>query len=124
MLQARRTWLIPLLFALALRAFIADGYMPDADGLVRLCTPEGMVTVVIDPATGQPVDSHDDHDDLSGKCPWAFAFFAAALTPLPAAPSLPPTSTLAFPASTPGGHTRATLRLPPARGSPRARRSV
>jgi hypothetical protein len=83
--NADRTWLtILLLAALGLRSLVADGYMPDEQGAVTLCTPEGMVSVVIDPDTGEPVEVEAS---LTGECPWAHAFFPGAL--LASAPSLP-----------------------------------
>jgi hypothetical protein len=83
--NADRTLLtILLLAAVLVRSLVAEGFMPGEDGAVTLCTPEGMVTVVIDPETGEPVEVEAS---LAGECPWAHAFFPLAL--LSYGPSLP-----------------------------------
>ncbi|WP_376696464.1 hypothetical protein [Wenzhouxiangella sp. EGI_FJ10305] len=111
-----RTWLTALLLAaVLLRSLVADGYMPDEDGVVRLCTPEGMVAVVIDPDTGEAVEVEES---LSAECPWAYAFFPGGL--LSALPSLPAryavTLSAADPARTP--ELLDPVGLPPARAPP------
>lgn len=70
--------LVPVLLA----ALIPAGLMPvrAADGALTLvlCTPEGPVTLAVDPATGEPVQAAPD------RCAWAMAHAAAALPdPLP-----------------------------------------
>jgi hypothetical protein len=111
--NADRTWLtILILAAVLLRSLVAEGFMPGEDGAVTLCTPEGMVTVVIDPETGEPVEVEAS---LAVECPWAHAFFPGAL--LPCGPSLP----TRYPAV---GSTVAPIECPPdhaVTGLPRVR---
>ncbi|MDZ7789533.1 MAG: hypothetical protein U5L08_03390 [Xanthomonadales bacterium] len=105
-----------LLAAIVIRSLLADGYMPDEGGSVRLCTPEGMVTVVIDPETGEPVEVDETN---SAECPWASVLFPAAL--LAQLPAVHPqhdraSILLAAQAYRPASP---ALSLPPARASPR-----
>lgn len=112
----QRTWLMTLLLAaVVLRSLVADGYMPDDDGVVRLCTPEGMVAVVIDPESGEAIEVEETR---SAECPWAYAFFPGALSStLPSLPwrhavSLAPSE----PARRPLAHV--PVGLPPVRAPP------
>ncbi|MFW5926834.1 MAG: hypothetical protein ACOCSR_02180 [Wenzhouxiangella sp.] len=74
---AYRSLLIPLLVAaVMLRAMVVDGYMPDEDGAIKLCTPDGMRTVVLDPASGEPVETEEEG---SAECPWASIFLSPAV---------------------------------------------
>lgn len=115
--QRERICLVTLLAAAVfLRALLADGYMPDQDGGIRLCTPDGMVTVVIDPTTGEAVEVDES---LSAECPWAYAFFPAAMPPGPpglAVPYEPVSPPERFAAGRPAGQ---SVSLPPARAPPR-----
>lgn len=72
--------LVPVLLA----ALIPSGLMPvrAADGALTLvlCTPEGPVTLAVDPATGEPVQQ-----TAPDRCAWAMAHAAALLPdPVPA----------------------------------------
>lgn len=76
--------LVPVLLAVLLAALIPAGLMPAraADGALTLvlCTPEGPVTLAVDPATGEPVQP-----SAPDRCAWAMAHAAAVLpAPLPA----------------------------------------
>lgn len=104
-----------LLAAVLLRSLVADGYMPDEKGAVRLCTPEGMIAVVVDPDTGEAVQLEES---LFAECPWAYAFLPGAL--LPASSWQPARHALTLPHSGPGGNPRAPalVALPPARAPP------
>jgi len=111
-----RTSLILLLAAIVIRSLLADGYMPDEGGGVRLCTPEGMVTVVIDPATGEAVEVDETN---SAECPWASVLFPVALlTELTTVHVRHERAStlMAAQAYSPAGP---DLSLPPARASPR-----
>jgi len=72
-----------------LLSLFSNGVMPlrTAEGLVLvICTGEGPLEMVIDPATGDPIDQAPDHqapDDRQGHCDWA-----SAKPPVGLAPSL------------------------------------
>lgn len=75
-----------LLVAMLLRALVVDGFMPDENGFIQLCTAEGMQTVLLDPDSGEPVEV----EDSSAECPWASVFFTPVLFPvLPVLAALP-----------------------------------
>ncbi|QKK03286.1 MAG: hypothetical protein HND55_11850 [Pseudomonadota bacterium] len=67
--------IVLLLIALAARSLIGNGYMPSDTSGIRLCTPEGMIVVTVDPESGEIVES----EQSSSECPWAWAFFTAVL---------------------------------------------
>lgn len=112
----QRMWLTTLLLAaVLLRSLVADGYMPDAGGVVRLCTPDGMMAVVIDPDTGEAVELDETR---AIECPWSFAFFPGALL---AAPPLMPVrhaAALSAPATARLPLAHESAGLPPARAPP------
>jgi len=111
-----RTWLIALLLAaVMLRSLVADGYMPGEDGVVRLCTPEGMVAVVIDPETGEAVELEET---ASAECPWAYALFPGALLPTLVPWPIRHTEALSPVTRTGSLPVLQPARLPPARAPP------
>lgn len=117
MYRLTRPLLITLLLAaLALRAMLADGYMPDGSGVIRLCTPEGMVSVVFDAESGEVVEVDEPGDT---ECPWASAFFAAIVLPAPGLLPLAPSQAPLRPAMVGKALIRAPPGLPPARAPPR-----
>lgn len=104
-----------LLAAVLLRSLVADGYMPDSDGVIRLCTPEGMVAVVIDPDTGEALEVEES---FPAECPWAYAFFPAAMPPAQASPAVWHAPAFKLPEPTATAPAPAAVGLPPVRAPP------
>lgn len=77
-------------------SLLPPGVMPDmaADGSIEmvLCSGEGAVTMVYDPATGETRPKQDRQSAKPG-CDWAMAQDTAGLGPLPFALALPEPST-------------------------------
>lgn len=77
-------------------SLLPPGVMPDiaADGSIEmvLCSGDGAVTMVYDPATGE---THPKQDRQSAKpgCDWAMAHAEAGQAPLPFVLALPETAT-------------------------------
>jgi len=105
-----------LLVALFVRALVPEGFMPAQGEMVELCTMHGPRMAFTDPATGELLETEEEHS--APPCP-----FSLILTTL-ATPSLPSlhldtiagTAPLATPTSIPTG--RASLALPQARAPP------
>ena len=93
LLRIASLWLV---LPFVLLSLVAKGYMPmqAADGGITMviCSGAGTVSVMIDPATGQPQTglkaAHDTPED--GRCSWAQMTLAAVLPDV--APALPPVS--------------------------------
>ena len=88
----RRTGLV-LVLPFLLMSLVAPGFMPGraADGTITMviCADGVTVEMLVDAATGQPVQKHAPED---GRCDWAQATQAVALL---SQPVLPPPARLA-----------------------------
>ena len=118
----RRLTLAAMALILLVAALLPQGTMPirSAQGglLLVLCTGEGPVQALFDPATGEtrPVPQDSDHD----RCTWACGQMQlAAETPLPLpSPLWQLAATLDLPAPASGAPVAETI-APSARGPPR-----
>ncbi|MFV0358895.1 hypothetical protein [Tropicimonas sp.] len=87
LLHALAVWL--LIAPFLLHSLIASTVMPtgSADGPVLvICTGDGPLEMVLDPATGEPVRKRPD--DSAGQCSWANGAVAMDLRPPVAAPAV------------------------------------
>lgn len=105
-----------LLAALFVRALVPEGFMPAQGEMVEFCTMHGSRMVMVDPVTGELLETEEQ--EATPPCPWAMLLTALAAPTVPfigvdAALAAAPNS-----ASRPLPAGRSSLALPPARAPP------
>ncbi len=109
-------WITPLVVALLIRGLIPAGFMPGEGSLVELCTPSGVHTVLVDPASGEVLD--EQGEGAHAACSWALVIASEGLPSIPVSWAVPtePSDSTSLRADTLSACF--TGYLPPVRGPP------
>jgi hypothetical protein len=120
-LRAFAVWamLAPFLLLSLLPSAAMPAIAPDGSLTMVLCTPDGPVEMVMDLATGQPIEKQHP-EGKSDRCDWASSLVTDDLSP--ALPTLPARSLTATPLAPPPPPAvladAAATGLPPSTGPP------